>query len=203
MSAINNLGHITGDALFDVDGDGVFDETHAFLLTPKNIVDIEKLIAMSSILLPEKEGEKLISDLYDAIKELNKGKTEKAFKIITKYIKEVGKLNAKDKLFNEDHQSLVNGAHQVQASLIDSAVFFKIKDLITDLIALFPDKENEKLVKILQQALEELAKGKPDKTRHKLEEFIKKVDKLIDKGDLAVQYGQELEAYADDIINAI
>jgi probable HAF family extracellular repeat protein len=203
VNAINNLGQITGNALFDVDGDGVFDETHGFLLTPKNIVDIEKLIAMSSNLLPAKEGAKLISDLYDAIEELNKGKTEKAFKVITKYIKEVSKLNVKDKLLDEDHQSLVNGAHQVQASLIGSAVFFKIKDLITDLIALFPDKENEKLVKILHQALEELAKGKPDKTRHKLEEFIKKVDQLIDKGDLAIQYGEELEAFADDIINAI
>jgi ribosomal 50S subunit-associated protein YjgA (DUF615 family) len=166
-------------------------------------VDIENLIAMSSNLLPEKEGAKLISDLYDAIKELNKGKTEKAFKIVAKYIKEVGKLNAKDELFDEDHQALVNSAIQVQASLIDSAVLFKIKDLITDLVALFPDKENEKLIKILQKALEELAEGNPDKARHELEKFIEKVDKLIDKGDLAIQYGHELKAYADDVIDAI
>jgi probable HAF family extracellular repeat protein len=203
VSAINNLGQITGDATFDVDGDGVFDEIHAFLLTPINIVDIQKLIAMSSNLLPEKEGTKLVSDLYEAIKKLNEGKTEKTFEILTKFIKEVGKLNAKYNLSDQDHQTLVDGAYQVQASLIDSAVFFKIKDLIIDLIALFPDKENEKLVKILQQALEELAKGKPDKTRDKLEKFKEKVDQLIDKGDLANRYGQELKAYADDTIDAI
>jgi len=96
---------------------GLYQDAEA---TPQE--DIQSIIddvtgLVNDDIVKEKDGKKLTKKLTKAIKDLDEGKTDKAYKDMDKFIKKVNKLVDKNKILQPDGQSLIDAAEAIKADI--------------------------------------------------------------------------------------